>query len=66
MSGMDSCPGSSYLFIEGGDGTWQLGCEETGQMEMVFERREEALGFANELMDEAGPWRIVFRKGNPG
>jgi len=62
MPDSKSCLDSAFLFTEGKDGTWELMCEGTGEVLVIFETRVKAVDFAESLMDDEGPWRIVFRR----
>ena len=62
MPDTEKCPDSSFLFTEGEEGTWELSCEETGEVLVIFETRVRAVDFAESLMNDDGPWRIVFRR----
>jgi len=61
VSGVTPRTIAGYLFVANKDGTWHLSCEETGELLVIFESSDDALKFAQALMADDEPWRVVIR-----
>ena len=62
MPDTEKCPESCLTLTEGEEAHVGLSCEATGEVFVIFETRDRAVDFAESLMNDDGPWRIVFRR----